>query len=46
MGFGPDKSKSLTCLAGQGFLYIYGMALSHEVTDMTGCCHLSVVNDG
>ena len=34
--FGPDKSKSLTCFAGQGFLFIYGMALSHEVTDMAG----------
>ena len=30
----PSYSKSLTCLAGQGFLYIYGMALSHEVADM------------
>ena len=26
--FGPDKSKSLTCFAGQGFLFIYRMAVT------------------
>ena len=26
--FGPDKSKSLTCIAGQGFLFIYRMAVT------------------